>query len=76
MSSLNTTIKLSSYCFDSEKKPELYAKWESGIMPAVESSEHGPPLNAFLCDHWGIDKANISSTPECMAAGPKRYTLY
>ena len=26
-------------------------------MAAVESSEHGPPLNAFLRNHWGIDKA-------------------
>ena len=63
MSSLNTTIKLSSYCFDSEKKPELYAKWESDIMSAVESSEHGPPLNAFLRSHWGIDKAKVHSIP-------------
>ena len=64
MSTLNTTIKLSHYQLDSAKKPELYAKWESDFMSAVDSSKHGPPLNEFLRNHWGIDKSSVHSIPE------------
>ena len=64
MSTLNTTIKLSKYIFDSAKSPEAYDKWEADIMDAVESSEHGPPLNCFIRHHWGIDKAKVHLVPE------------
>ena len=64
MSTLNTTIKLSHYQLDSAKKPELYAKWESDFMSAVDSDKRGPPLNEFLRNHWGIDKTEVHSIPD------------
>ena len=63
MSTLNTTVKLSQYIFDSEKKPEAYPKWESDIMSAVESSDYGYPLNEFLRRLWGVDAKVTHSVP-------------